>query len=112
MDLLTHPKWQQFLIQRSQVITWILNHHPDLFQSLAKAGGFCKAVLHTDTHTQTPSYLWSFPLCLRLELSVWEQLDFPIIFFCLQFAVFQVLSTLDCNTGKSTGKGWAMQGAS
>ena len=53
MDLLTHPKWQQFLIRRSQVITWILNHHPDLFQSPAKAGGFCKAVLHTDnTHTR------------------------------------------------------------
>lgn len=51
MDLLTHPKWQQFLIQRSQVITWILNHHPALFQSPAKAGGFCKTVLHRHTHT-------------------------------------------------------------
>lgn len=81
MDLLTHPKWQQFLIQRSQVITWILNHHPDLFQSLAKAGGFCKAILHTDTHThtQTLRYLQRFLLRLSPEFSVWKQLDFPLV---------------------------------
>ena len=81
MDLLTHPKWQQFLIQRSQVITWILNHHPDLFQSPAKAGGFCKAILHADTHThtQTLRYLQRFLLGLSPEFSVWKQLDFPLV---------------------------------
>lgn len=87
MDLLTHPKWQQFLIQRSQVITWILNHHPDLFQSPAKAGGFCKAILHThtethtDTHTdrQTPHYLQRFLFHLSPDFSVWKQSDFPLV---------------------------------
>lgn len=95
MDLLTHPKWQQFLIQRSQVITWILNHHPDLFQSPAKAGGFGEAVLRarTHTHTQTPCYLQRFLLRLRPELSAWKQLDF-FPGFGLQFAAFHVLSAL------------------